>query len=76
MEPRGQREGVLMQLLPVLGMASSVVFFFSPQAPPFMRVMGVLMLVSTLAMVVAQVVRHRRGAQGRAADVRGDYLAR
>ncbi|MFE7577343.1 type VII secretion protein EccCa [Streptomyces sp. NPDC057521] len=75
-EPRGQREGVLMQLLPVLGMASSVVFFFSPQAPPFMRVMGVLMLVSTLAMVVAQVVRHRRGAQGRAADVRGDYLAR
>ncbi|WP_328902701.1 type VII secretion protein EccCa [Streptomyces sp. NBC_00441] len=75
-EPRGQREGVLMQLLPVLGMASSVVFFFSPQAPPFMRVMGVLMLVSTLAMVVAQVVRYRRGTQGRAADVRRDYLAR
>ncbi|WP_199878998.1 type VII secretion protein EccCa [Streptomyces sp. CB02460] len=74
--PRGQREGVLMQLLPVLGMASSVVFFFSPQAPPFMRVMGVLMLVSTLAMVVAQVVRFRRGTQGRAADVRRDYLAR
>ncbi|MGW2475825.1 type VII secretion protein EccCa [Streptomyces sp. NPDC001665] len=74
--PRGQREGVLMQLLPVLGMASSVVFFFSPQAPPFMRVMGVLMLVSTLAMVVAQVVRFRRGTQGRAADVRRDYLDR
>lgn len=74
--PRGQREGVLMQLLPVLGMASSVVFFFSPQAPRFMRVMGVLMLVSTLAMVVAQVVRYRRGTQGRAADVRRDYLAR
>ncbi|TRV73437.1 type VII secretion protein EccCa [Streptomyces sp. 130] len=76
MLPRGQREGVLTQLLPVLGMASSVVFFFSPQAPPFMRVMGVLMLVSTLAMVVAQVVRYRRGTQGRAADVRRDYLAR
>ncbi|MGW1183608.1 type VII secretion protein EccCa [Streptomyces drozdowiczii] len=74
--PRGQREGVLMQLLPVLGMASSVVFFFSPQAPRFMRVMGVLMLVSTLAMVVAQLVRHRRGTQGRTADVRHDYLGR
>lgn len=73
--PRGQREGVLMQLLPVLGMGSSVVFFFSPQAPPFMRVMGVLMLVSTVAMVGAQVVRHRRGTQGRTADVRRDYLA-
>ncbi|MFB8090394.1 type VII secretion protein EccCa [Streptomyces sp. NPDC055992] len=74
--PRGQREGVLMQLLPVLGMGASVVFFFSPQAPRFMRVMGVLMLLSTLAMVVAQVVRYRRGAQGRTADVRRDYLAR
>ncbi|WP_240799404.1 type VII secretion protein EccCa [Streptomyces sp. A0958] len=73
--PRGQREGMLMQVLPVLGMGSSVVFFFSPQAPPFMRVMGVLMLVSTVAMVVAQVVRHRRGTQGRTADVRRDYLA-
>lgn len=31
--PRGQREGLLMQVLPVLGMGSSVVFFFSPQAP-------------------------------------------
>ncbi|MFF1922221.1 type VII secretion protein EccCa [Streptomyces sp. NPDC058221] len=72
--PRGQREGLLMQLLPVLGMASSVVFFFSPQAPPFMRVMGVLMLVSTAGMIVAQLVRHRRGSQGQLADVRCDYL--
>ena len=63
-----------MQILPVLGMGSSVVFFFSPQAPPFMRIMGVLMLVSTVAMVVAQVVRHRRGTQGQMADVRRDYL--
>lgn len=73
--PRGQREGLLMQVLPVLGMGSSVVFFFSPQAPPFMRIMGVLMLVSTVAMVVAQLVRHRRGTQGRLADARRDYLA-
>ncbi|WP_406091893.1 type VII secretion protein EccCa [Streptomyces sp. NBC_01013] len=73
--PRGRREGVLMQVLPMLGMGSSVVFFFSPQAPPFMRIMGVLMLVSTLAMAVAQLVRHRRGAQGQLADTRRDYLA-
>ncbi|WP_393061273.1 type VII secretion protein EccCa [Streptomyces sp. LN549] len=72
--PRGQREGVLMQVLPALGMGSSVVFFFSPQAPPFMRIMGVLMLVSTAAMVVAQLVRHRRGTQGQLADARRDYL--
>ncbi|WP_240139426.1 type VII secretion protein EccCa [Streptomyces sp. MUM 178J] len=72
--PRGQQEGMLMQILPVLGMGSSVVFFFSPQAPPFMRIMGVLMLVSTVAMIVAQVVRHRRGTQGQMADVRRDYL--
>lgn len=64
-----------MQVLPMLGMGSSVVFFFSPQAPPFMRIMGVLMLVSTLAMAVAQLVRHRRGAQGQLADTRRDYLA-
>lgn len=72
--PRGQREGLLMQLLPVLGMGSSVVFFFSPQAPPFMRIMGVLMLVSTAGMAIAQLVRHRRGSQGQLADVRRDYL--
>ncbi|MFF1968159.1 type VII secretion protein EccCa [Streptomyces sp. NPDC058232] len=72
--PRGQQEGMLMQILPVLGMGSSVVFFFSPQAPPFMRIMGVLMLVSTVGMVVAQLVRHRRGTQGQMADVRRDYL--
>nr|WSZ98816.1 type VII secretion protein EccCa [Streptomyces sp. NBC_00857] len=72
--PRGQQEGMLMQILPVLGMGSSVVFFFSPTAPPFMRIMGMLMLVSTLAMVIAQVVRFRRGTQGQIADVRRDYL--
>ncbi|WP_069814853.1 type VII secretion protein EccCa [Streptomyces sp. TP-A0874] len=72
--PRGQQDGVLMQLLPMLGMGSSVVFFFNPGAHPFMRVMGSLMLVSTLAMVIAQVVRYRRGTQGQLADARRDYL--
>ncbi|WP_149825616.1 type VII secretion protein EccCa [Streptomyces tailanensis] len=73
--PRGQQEGMLMQILPTLGMGSSVVFYFaSPNAHPFMRIMGVVMLVSTAAMVIAQIVRHRRGTQGQMADVRRDYL--
>ncbi|MFJ9341538.1 type VII secretion protein EccCa [Streptomyces sp. NPDC101733] len=72
--PRGQQEGMLMQLLPMLGMGSSVVFFFMPGAHPFMRIMGVLMLVSTVGMVIAQLVRHRRGTQGQMGDARRDYL--
>ncbi|MEU9999580.1 type VII secretion protein EccCa [Streptomyces sp. NPDC050848] len=72
--PRGQQEGMLMQLLPMLGMGSSVVFFFMPGAHPFMRIMGILMLVSTVGMVIAQLVRFRKGTQGQMADVRRDYL--
>ncbi|MFB6534862.1 type VII secretion protein EccCa [Streptomyces noursei] len=72
--PRGQQEGVLMQLLPMLGMGSSVVFFFMPGMPPFMRIMGALMLVSTIGMVLAQIVRYRRGTQGEMAQSRRDYL--
>ncbi|MGW7406910.1 type VII secretion protein EccCa [Streptomyces sp. NPDC054833] len=73
--PRGQQEGMLMQVLPTLGMGSSVVFYFaSPNAHPFMRIMGVVMLMSTAAMVVSQIVRYRRGTQGQMADVRRDYL--
>ncbi|MFE7542681.1 type VII secretion protein EccCa [Streptomyces platensis] len=72
--PRGQQEGVLMQLLPMIGMGSSVVFFFMPGMPGFMRIMGALMLASTLGMVVAQIVRYRRGTQGEMAQSRRDYL--
>ena len=35
--PRGQQEGVLMQVLPTLGMGSSVVFYF---ASPMIRMNG------------------------------------
>ncbi|MEU2362736.1 type VII secretion protein EccCa [Streptomyces noursei] len=72
--PRGQHEGVLMQLLPMIGMASSVVFFFMPGMAGFMRVMGGLMLASTVGMVIAQIVRYRRGTQGEMAQSRRDYL--
>ncbi|MFI9205863.1 type VII secretion protein EccCa [Streptomyces sp. NPDC053048] len=72
--PRGRQEGILMQLLPTLGMASSMVYFFMPGAHPMMKVMGVLMMVSTLGMTIAMVVRHRQGSQGQLADMRRDYL--
>ncbi|MFI5805552.1 type VII secretion protein EccCa [Streptomyces sp. NPDC051561] len=71
--PKGQQEGVLIQLLPMLGMGGSVVFLFmSPNR--IMHVMGGLMLISTVAMAVAMLVRQRRGTQGQLADLRRDYL--
>ncbi len=72
--PRGQQEGALMQLLPMLGMGGSVVFFFNPSAQPFMKIMGMVMIASTLAMGISMLVRYRRGNQGQMADMRRDYL--
>ncbi|MER5480074.1 type VII secretion protein EccCa [Streptomyces sp. NPDC002734] len=71
--PRGHQESVLMQLLPTLGMGGSVVFFFMSDKP-FMKIMGMVMIASTIAMSVAMVVRFRRGNQGQLADLRRDYL--
>ncbi|WAE68976.1 type VII secretion protein EccCa [Streptomyces cavourensis] len=71
--PRGQQEGALMQLLPMLGMGGSVVFFFMTPNP-IMRIMGVIMIASTVAMAIAMLVRFRRGTQGQLADMRRDYL--
>ncbi|MGV9994668.1 type VII secretion protein EccCa [Streptomyces sp. NPDC003374] len=72
--PRGHQESVLMQLLPTLGMGGSVVFFFT-SGQPFMKIMGMVMIASTVAMSVAMVVRFRRGSQGQLADLRRDYLS-
>ncbi|MEU1041854.1 type VII secretion protein EccCa [Streptomyces sp. NPDC005907] len=72
--PRGHQEGVLMQLLPTLGMGGSVVFFFT-SGQPFMKIMGMVMIASTVAMSIAMVVRFRRGSQGQLADMRRDYLS-
>ncbi|CAL9293694.1 ESX secretion system protein EccC [Streptomyces sp. enrichment culture] len=63
-----------MQLLPMLGMGGSVVFFFNPQAHPFMKIMGMVMVASTIAMGIAMLIRYRRGTQGQLADMRRDYL--
>lgn len=62
-----------MQLLPTLGMGGSVVFFFT-SGQPFMKIMGMVMIASTVAMSIAMVVRFRRGSQGQLADLRRDYL--
>lgn len=62
-----------MQLLPTLGMGGSVVFFFT-NGQPFMKIMGMVMIASTVAMSIAMVVRFRRGSQGQLADLRRDYL--
>ncbi|MFE9095593.1 type VII secretion protein EccCa [Streptomyces sp. NPDC007264] len=72
--PRGHRESVLMQLLPTLGMGGSVVFFFT-NGQPFMKIMGMVMIASTVAMSIAMVIRFRRGSQGQLADMRRDYLS-
>ncbi|MEU3249613.1 type VII secretion protein EccCa [Streptomyces sp. NPDC006997] len=71
--PRGHQDSVMMQLLPTLGMGGSVVFFFT-SGQPFMRIMGMIMIASTIAMSIAMVVRFRRGSQGQLADLRRDYL--
>ncbi|WP_345571293.1 type VII secretion protein EccCa [Streptomyces plumbiresistens] len=72
--PRGHQESVLMQLLPTLGMGGSVVFFFT-NGQPFMKIMGMIMIASTIAMAIAMVIRFRRGSQGQLADMRRDYLS-
>ncbi|GBQ04355.1 type VII secretion protein EccCa [Streptomyces spongiicola] len=71
--PRGQQEGALVQLLPMLGMGGSVVFFFMTPNP-VMRIMGMVMIASTVAMAIAMLVRYRRGTQGELAGLRRDYL--
>ncbi|MGP3972427.1 type VII secretion protein EccCa [Streptomyces sp. 8N114] len=74
--PKGQQEGMWMQVLPMLGMGGSSVYFLMPgmNSHPMMKIMGVLMLFSTLAMVIAMIVRMRRGTQGEMAQSRRDYL--
>ncbi|NUS10634.1 MAG: type VII secretion protein EccCa [Streptomyces sp.] len=71
--PRGQEQGPMM-LLPMLAMGGSAAYFFMPGSPPVMKVMGGLMLTSTVAMAVGQAVRSRQGTSGHMADSRRDYL--
>ncbi|MFG2825196.1 type VII secretion protein EccCa [Kitasatospora sp. NPDC048365] len=72
--PRAGGEDWMMSLLPLLGMGGSAAFFFSPGAQGPMKMMGVLMVASTAAMAVAQIVKARKGGSAGTADERRDYL--
>ncbi|MFE2431313.1 type VII secretion protein EccCa [Streptomyces sp. NPDC059373] len=71
--PRQEDQGLLMNLLPMLGMGSSAAFFFIG-GQPFMKIMGGLMVASTLAMAIAQIIKARQGPSGQMAQERTDYL--
>ncbi|MFI5534591.1 type VII secretion protein EccCa [Kitasatospora sp. NPDC051853] len=70
--PRAGGEDWMMSLLPLLGMGGSAAFLFNGQGP--MKMMGVLMVASTAAMAVAQIVKARKGGSAGTADERRDYL--
>ncbi|MBV6702888.1 type VII secretion protein EccCa [Kitasatospora aureofaciens] len=72
--PRQGGEDWMMSILPMLGMGGSAVFFFAPNAQAPMRIMGGLMIASTVGMVLAQIVRARRGGSSATSDARRDYL--
>ncbi|MFI9080818.1 type VII secretion protein EccCa [Streptomyces sioyaensis] len=72
--PERQDESALLMLLPMMAMASSAVYFFLPGSPPFMRIMGGIMLFAAAAMGVGQVVRARRGSSSGVRAARQDYL--
>jgi S-DNA-T family DNA segregation ATPase FtsK/SpoIIIE len=71
---RGQDQGVMMMLLPMLAMGGSAAYFFMPGSQPIMKMMGGLMLTSMVGMAIGQIVRSRQGASGSMADSRRDYL--
>ncbi|UQA91419.1 type VII secretion protein EccCa [Streptomyces halobius] len=72
--PEGKGESAVLTLLPMMGMGSSAVYFFLPGSPPFMKIMGGIMLCSAAAMGVVQIVRARRGAASGVREARQDYL--
>ncbi|MFD7905765.1 type VII secretion protein EccCa [Kitasatospora sp. NPDC059747] len=72
--PRQGGEDWVSSVLPMLGMGGSAVFFFAPGSQGPMRIMGGLMIASTVGMVLAQIVRARRGGSTATSDARRDYL--
>ncbi|WP_328742312.1 type VII secretion protein EccCa [Streptomyces caniferus] len=72
--PGRQGESVVLMLLPMMGMGSSAVYFFLPGSPPFMKVMGGIMLISAVAMGVGQIVRAKRGSTSGVRAARQEYL--
>lgn len=71
---RPQDQGWLNSLLPMTTMLGSAGFLFMPGANKMMYVMGGMMMISSLGMVVAGIVRMRRGNTPAMLDARRDYL--
>lgn len=71
---RPQDQGWMNSLLPMMTMLGSAGFLFMPGANKMMYVMGGMMMLSSLGMVIASVVRMRRGNSPAMLDARRDYL--
>ncbi|WP_436777677.1 type VII secretion protein EccCa [Yinghuangia sp. YIM S09857] len=71
---RPQEQGWMNSLMPMMTMLGSAGFLFMPGASKMMFVMGGMMMVSSLAMVIANIVRARRGNSPEMLDARRDYL--
>ena len=73
--PRGEGGQWWQSLLPVLATGGSAAFFFAPGTHAVMRIVGGVVLASTVALAVAQFTGSRRDGRGDLADQRRDYLA-
>lgn len=71
--PREGDDSMLMNMLPMMGMLGSVAFFFTA-GQSYMKVVGGLMLASTVAMMVAQLAKARQGPGAGMAQDRRDYF--
>ncbi|QMU72274.1 type VII secretion protein EccCa [Streptacidiphilus sp. P02-A3a] len=72
--PRGAGGQWWQSLLPMLATGGSAAFFFLPGSQMIMKVMGGLMVASTVAMAVAQLNSSRKGGGEDLEDERRDYL--
>jgi len=72
--PRGSGGQWWQSLLPMLATGGSAAFFFMPGTQMIMKVMGGMMVASTVAMAVAQLNSSRKGGSGDLEDERRDYL--
>ncbi|MEW1654751.1 FtsK/SpoIIIE domain-containing protein [Streptomyces sp. NPDC093707] len=73
--PRQPDGSLTLMLLPAAAMAGTSAFFFLPESPAFMKMMGTLMVLSSLGMALAQVVRARRGPTAYMSGERRRYLS-
>ncbi|MDI2132481.1 type VII secretion protein EccCa [Yinghuangia seranimata] len=71
---RKQEQSWMASLLPMMTTLGSAGFLFMPGANKMMFVMGGMMMVSSMAMVVANIVRARKGNSPELLDARRDYL--